>query len=123
MNFINDIPDNILMSQNKQVLESNDYRPGKSYLADDLYTKVPGTKNRYDYTKLQELYELNKANAIHNIVRDPEGNILFVKSVITTGRIVGYVKGKDGKISATNQLTIHYKKRVNNKVDIILYQN
>ena len=110
LDFISDIPDNILMSQNKHVLESNDYRPGKSYLAEDLYTKVPGTKNRYDYTKLQELFDKSKATLLYTPTFNLDGTVKTLQAVATFDRIVGYVINKDGTIQATNQLKVHYKK-------------
>lgn len=110
LDFISDIPDNVLMSQNKHVLESNDYRPGKSYLADDLYTKVPGTKNRFDYSELQKLYNSNKLTLEFRNTFDKDNRLKTVKDLITTDRIVGFVVNKDGTISPTNQLTVHYKK-------------
>lgn len=110
LDFIEDIPDVILQSQNKHVLESNDYRPGKSYLAEDLYTKVPGTKNRFDYSELKKLYDLNKLAVKFEKIPATDGTLKTVKAIVTTDRIVGYVINKDGTIDSTNQLTVHYKK-------------
>ncbi len=99
------------MSQNKHVfLESNDYRPGKSYLADNLYARIPGTKNRFAYSELQKLYNSNKLTMKFEKITVTDGTLKTVRALITTDRIVGFIINKDGTINPTNQLTVHYKK-------------
>ena len=107
--FIDEIPNKIIDSQNKHVPISNDFREGKSYLSDDMYKLVPGTKNKFDYSQLQMLYNRFKGKANYYPVYKDDGSIDSLTAVITTDRTVGYVVDKDGTVHATNQLTVHYR--------------
>ncbi|QIL50103.1 hypothetical protein G7084_01460 [Weissella coleopterorum] len=101
--LVADIPKEVFEAQNKHIQESNDYIDGRSFLLPELYKKVPGTKNKFDYTAIEELYNKHIWQADWKV--SPNGNI---KSIITTDQYVGYVVKRDGSMVLTKKLKIHY---------------
>lgn len=104
--LISDIPQNVIEAQNKHIPESRDFIPGRSYLLPDMYKKVPGTKNRFDYTPIETLYNEYKWQAQWI---SPDSN--NIKAIITTDSYVGYVIKRDGSRVLTKKLKIHYSRK------------
>lgn len=104
--LVTDIPKKVFEAQNKHIQESNDYIEGRSFLLPELYKKVPGTKNKFDYTVIEALY--NKYIWMADWKVSPNGS---VKALITTDQYVGYVVKRDGSMVLTKKLKIHYSRK------------
>lgn len=104
--LVADIPKKVFEAQNKHIQESNDYIEGRSFLLPELYKKVPGTKNKFDYTAIEELY--NKYIWQADWVVFGNGN---VRSIVTADDYIGYVVMKDGTKVLTNKFTVHYSRK------------
>lgn len=104
--IISDIPQKVIEAQNKHIPESSDFIPGRSYLLPDMYKKVPGTKNKFDYTPIETLYNKYKWNA--DWAEFGNGN---VRAIVTSDRYIGYVVFKDGSKMLTNKFTVHYSRK------------